>query len=164
MLVMRATKDPTHPIGELVSTQQLIGLDHLALAVDPHRLYRVQPRALLGKEADDDAHPQAGLSDLAIVGCCYPVFNELTLVPASIVPDQEKRLFAFCCEFVAAPPKKVRGDSAYGPPLYESQPHSLLPSSSCVGGLRAHQHPISSQSLRIGVVFDGRLLDEAQRL
>jgi hypothetical protein len=36
MLVMRATKDPTHPIGELVSAQQPIGLDHPALAVGIH--------------------------------------------------------------------------------------------------------------------------------
>src|SRR5687768_18480106 len=109
MLVMWAPKVPTHPISELVSAQQPVRLDHLALAVDPHRLYRVQPRALLGKEADDDAHPQAAPSDLAIVGC-YPVLDELTLVPASIVPDQQKRFFAFSSEFVAAPPEKLRGN------------------------------------------------------
>ena len=41
MLVMRTAKDPANPIGEFISAQQTIGLDHFALAVDPLRLYGV---------------------------------------------------------------------------------------------------------------------------
>ncbi len=36
MLVMPTTKYPAHPISELISAQQPIGLDHLALAVGIH--------------------------------------------------------------------------------------------------------------------------------
>jgi hypothetical protein len=68
MRLMGTAEDPADSLGQLIGAEQLIGLNHLALGVHPHRLYRVQPRALLGKKADNDAYPQAGLSDLAIVG------------------------------------------------------------------------------------------------
>jgi hypothetical protein len=35
MFVMRTIKDPTIPLGEIVSSQQIVGFDDLALAVDP---------------------------------------------------------------------------------------------------------------------------------
>src|SRR3982751_4987095 len=56
MLVMRTTEDPANPLGKLISAQQTVGLDHLALAMDPLRLYGVQPRALLGQKAAYDPH------------------------------------------------------------------------------------------------------------
>lgn len=62
MRLMDTAEDPADPIGQLIGDEQPIGLDDLALGVDPHRLYRVQPRALLGKKADDNAYPQAALS------------------------------------------------------------------------------------------------------
>src|SRR5215216_6166816 len=48
MLVVRTPKDCADPIGQLVGPQQAVGLDHLALAVDPSGLHRIEPRTLLG--------------------------------------------------------------------------------------------------------------------
>src|SRR5215203_5238882 len=163
MRLMGTAEDPADSLGQLIGAEQLIGLYHLALGVDPHRLYRVQPRALLGKKADDDAYPQAGLSDLAIVGR-YPVSDEFALVPACVVPDQQQSLFAHSGEFVAAPRKKLCGDGTHGPPLHEPQPHPLLPSSSLGFAsrvLRAHQHPVSTERFRIGIVLGWRVLYQA---
>ena len=51
MRLVSTTEDLADPLGELISAQQPIGLDNFTLAMDPHRLYRVQPRALLGQKA-----------------------------------------------------------------------------------------------------------------
>src|SRR5215212_3332102 len=48
---MITTEDLADPIRKLGGREHHIGLDHPALAVDPLRLYRVEPRALLGKKA-----------------------------------------------------------------------------------------------------------------
>ncbi len=40
MLVIRTTEDPTDPVGEFISAQQTLGLDHFALAVNPFGLYQ----------------------------------------------------------------------------------------------------------------------------
>src|SRR3712207_1388119 len=67
MLVMRTTKDPANPLCEFISSQKTIGLDHFPLAVNPFRLYRVQPRTLLGQQAADNPHSISALFDLAVV-------------------------------------------------------------------------------------------------
>src|SRR3712207_7246072 len=48
MIVMRTTKYPAYSVGELVSSQQSVGFDDLALGVYPLRLYGIEPRTLLG--------------------------------------------------------------------------------------------------------------------
>jgi hypothetical protein len=69
MLVMRTTEDPANSIGKLISAeQQSLGLRDLAFAVDPLRLYCIEPRALGGQQAANYPHPTATFSDLAIVG------------------------------------------------------------------------------------------------
>ena len=56
---MRTVEDPTDPLSQLVSREQPVGLDHLALAVDPLLLYRAEPRTLLGKKTGHYAHSGA---------------------------------------------------------------------------------------------------------
>ena len=56
---MNTAEDLADSIRKLVSREHQIGLDHLALAVDPLRLYGVEPRALLGKKAGHYAHSRA---------------------------------------------------------------------------------------------------------
>jgi hypothetical protein len=51
MPVVGATEDPADPVGELVSTEQPLGLRDLAFGVDPLGLYGVQPRTLDGQRA-----------------------------------------------------------------------------------------------------------------
>ena len=42
---------PADPIGEFVSAEQPLGLDHLSLTVDPFGFDWVEPRTLFGKQA-----------------------------------------------------------------------------------------------------------------
>ena len=56
MLVMSAIENPAYSVGEFVGFKQTVGLDDLALAVDPLGLYGVQPRTLLRKKATYDPH------------------------------------------------------------------------------------------------------------
>src|SRR3712207_9212287 len=92
MLVVRTSEDLTDPVGELVGAEQPLGLDHLALAVNPLGLYGVQPRTLLGQQAAYDPHSAAALFDLAVVSS-EPASHLAAYVQAScVVPDQEQEL------------------------------------------------------------------------
>jgi hypothetical protein len=65
---MRTIEDPANPLSEFISAQQTIGFDHFPLAVNPFGLYGVQPRALLGQQADDNPHSIfSALFDLTVV-------------------------------------------------------------------------------------------------
>ena len=59
---MSTTKDLADPIRELVSREHPIGLDRLAFAMNPLGLYRVEPRALLGKKAGHTMRTPLSLS------------------------------------------------------------------------------------------------------
>ncbi len=89
MLVMRATKDPANPLCEFISSQKTIGLDHFPLAVNPFRLYRVQPRTLLGQQATDDPHSASALFDFSVV-LPEPPPDLPGDVPGSVVPDENQ--------------------------------------------------------------------------
>src|SRR5215208_2884697 len=79
MLLMRTTEDPADSVGELISSKQSLGLDHLSLAVHPLRFYGVKPRTLLGQEAHHDAYSTAAVFDLLVVSC-NPTTHELALM------------------------------------------------------------------------------------
>src|SRR5215218_2858182 len=68
MLVMRTVEGSAHAICQFVGAEQTVGLHHPSFAVDPLRLYRVEPRALLGKQAGQDAYPAPAPLDLPVVG------------------------------------------------------------------------------------------------
>src|SRR5215211_1232846 len=151
---MRTIEDPADPICQLVSREQPVGLDHLALAVDPLGLYGIEPRALLGQKAAYDPHSAATVFDSAVVrGDRFS--NLFGGVPASVVPDQNPHPLACCFELLAAPRKEAGSYPAHGPTIHEAQPHLLK--------LR-HVEPVAGDGLRIGVVFGDRLFDEAQGL
>src|SRR3712207_8360159 len=56
MFVVRAVESRADSLGELVGTQQCVGLNHLAFAMDPLGLHRIEPRTLLGQQASGDPH------------------------------------------------------------------------------------------------------------
>jgi hypothetical protein len=154
MLVMRTTENPADPVGELVSAQQTVGLDHFALAVNPFGLYSVQPRALLGQQAAYDPHSSfaAALFDLlAVMFSEEPAPELLGDVPACVVPDENQDLLANSFELFAAPRKKLSRYGTDGPAIHEPQPR-----------LREFRHiePVTADGFRFGVVFGDRLLDE----
>src|SRR5215203_1486615 len=93
MLVMRTTEDPTDSVGEFISTQQPIGLDHLALAVYPFGLYGVQPRTLFRQKAAYDPHSSfaAALLNLTVM-FSEPSSHLAAYVPGSVVPDENQHL------------------------------------------------------------------------
>ena len=90
--LMVTAEDLADPVGKFMSREHPIGLDRLAFAMDPPGLYRVEPRALLGKKAAYYAHSATAFFDLPVVGG-DPAFNELALVPGGIVSQTNSRAF-----------------------------------------------------------------------
>src|SRR5215210_1821000 len=152
MLVMRTTENPADPVGELVSAQQTVGLDHAPLAVNPFGLYSVQPRAPRGQIAAYDPHSSfaAALFDSAVM-FSEPAPDLLGDVPACVVPDEKQDLLANSFELFAAPRKKLSRYGTDGPAIHEPQRR-----------LREFRHiePVTGDGFRFGVVFSDRLLDE----
>src|SRR5215210_1304339 len=155
MLVMRTTENLTDPVGELVSAQQTIGLDHLALAVDPFGFYGVQPRALLRQKATYDPHSMSVPFDLAVMSS-EPSSELAAYVPGGVVPDEEQDLLADSFELLSAPSEKPGRYLTHGTTIHEPQPRLLK--------LRQIESVARDGLLTIGVVLGDRLLDEAHRL
>src|SRR5919107_1889995 len=153
MLVLRTTEDPADPFGELICTEQPLGLRDLAFGVDPLGLYGVQPRALSGQKARDYAYPTAAFFDTAVVGA-DPVAHPTAFVPAGVVPDHQQGLLASRLELVATPTEEARGYGAHGAAIHESQPRLFK--------LR-HIKPVAGEGFRVGIVFARLLLEEAYR-
>jgi hypothetical protein len=91
MLFVSTVEDRANPLGELVSSEQPLGLDYLAFAVDPLRLYCVEPRALGGQQARHYPDPMAAGFDLAVVGG-DPAPHLSAFVPRGVVPDKKQNL------------------------------------------------------------------------
>src|SRR5215216_4395441 len=151
---MRTVEEPADPLGQLVSREQPVGLDHPALAMDPFGLYRVEPRTLLRQKAAYDPHPGAAFFDPPVVRA-NPGAHLFGGMPASIVPDQNPYPLACSFELLGAPRKEVGGYPAHRTPIHEAHPHLLK--------LR-NKKPIAGDSLRIGVVFSNRLFNQAHGL
>lgn len=154
MLVMRTAEDPANPVGKFVSTQETVGLDHLALAVDPFGLYGVQPWTLLGQKTAHDPYAFATLFDPAVV-LTEPAPDLLGDMPARVVPDQEQGLLAKSFEFFGTPRKESGRYAAHGPTIHEPQPRLIE---------LWQIEPVTGDGLRLGIVLGDRLLDEAHRL
>jgi hypothetical protein len=138
---MRTIEDPADPMRQLlVSREQPVGLDHLALGVDPLGLYGVQPRAaLLGHKAAYDPHSSfaATLFDSAVVRG-YPLSDLFGGVPAlARCPRSKPPPPPLACSFelLAAPRKKAGGYPAHGPPIHEAR--SPTPSRTPAGRARS---------------------------
>ena len=71
MFVVWTVEGHAYSLGQLVGTEQTIGFYHPPFAVNPFGLYGVQPRALLGQKAADDAYSMSAVFDLLVVRA-YP--------------------------------------------------------------------------------------------
>jgi hypothetical protein len=118
---VRAAEGGADAVGQLVRAEQAVRLDDPAPAVDPVGLDRVQPGALGGQEAGDDADAAAGRLDLAVVPA-DPAADLPAEVPGGILPDREQRRLAEPGQPRAAPVQELRGDAADGPAVDEAQP------------------------------------------
>src|SRR5215213_4463069 len=143
MLVMRTIEYPAHPIRELISSQQPVGLHDLALSVYPLGLYGVQPRTLLGQKTPHDPHPASALLDSAVVSS-EPAPDLPGDVPAGVVPDEDHDLLSSRFELLQAPLKKLGRYGTHGPPIYESQP--------CLVEF-GQVESVAGDGFRLGVVF-----------
>src|SRR5215210_6570412 len=155
MLVVRTSEGRANSLGQLVGTEQTVGLNYLALAVNPFGLYGVEPRALLGQQAGDDPHPFLLALFESPVMLPDPAPHLAAYVPAGIVPDQHQNLLADGGQLLAAPLQKARGYTAHRTALHKAQPRLFE-----LGDVQA----VAGDGLRIGIVFFDRLLYKTQRL
>src|SRR5215204_1573047 len=156
MFVVRTAKNRANALGQLVGRQQPLGLYHLALAMDPLRLNRVEPRALLGQKAAYAPHsPFApAVFDFSVVRG-DPLSDLFGDVPGSVVPDQNPNPLAGRFKLFAAPRKEAGGYPAHGAAIHEAQPDLFE--------LR-HQQPIAGDGFGIEVVLGDRLFHQTQGL
>src|SRR5215210_4108692 len=70
MLVVLRTEDPADSVGQLMSAERPLGLDHFAFGVDPLGLYRIEPRALRRQQAGHYSYSgfATAIFDLTVVG------------------------------------------------------------------------------------------------
>src|SRR5215207_6969679 len=155
MFVMRTVEDSADSLGQLVSSEQPVGLDHLALAMDPLGLYWIEPRTLLGQKAAYDPHAPAVLFDPAVVSS-DPPSHLSAYMPAGVVPDQHPNSLADRFELLGAPPKKASRYTAHRPTASTKRNHTSSNS--------GNKKPVTGDGLRIGIIFLNRLLHQAQRL
>src|SRR5215212_5245239 len=154
MLVMRAIEDPAYPLGKLVCSEEPLRLHDLALGVHPLGLDRVQPRALLRKQATHDPHPAPALFDFSVV-FSEPSPHLFGDMPARVVPDEQQRLLSRRLELLAAPRKKPRRYGRNRPSVHEPDPRPIHP---------WQIEPVAGDGFRLGVVLGDRPLDEAKGL
>src|SRR6266576_675291 len=114
MRFIRTSKVGTDPLSKLLSRQQAIVLNHVAFAMHPFGLNRIEPGALRGQQERQNAHPFAGLLDLLVV-LANPVANGLTLVPGGIIPDQEPVVLALRGQPLTTPVQALGGAGADRP-------------------------------------------------
>src|SRR5215210_2454811 len=151
---MRTVEDHAYSLSQLVSCEESVGLDHLALGMNPLGLNRVEPRALFGQKAAYDPHSFATVFDFPVVRG-NPLCDLLGDVPGSVVPDQYPNPLARRLKLLAAPREEAGGYPAHGAAIHEAQPYLLE--------LR-HIEPVAGDGLRIGVLLGDRLLHQAQGL
>ena len=158
MRLIGSTIVSTDALSQLFGGKQAIGLDDIALAVDPFGLNGVKPGALCWQQEGQDTHACARLLDLQVV-LANPGANSLTLVPGSIIPDQKPVGLATLEQTLAAPVQKWRGDRAHRSSRDKTEPHLLTP-----GFVRSPflpQHTITGQRFGVRVAFFPGLFDQA---
>jgi len=83
MRFIRTAKVGTDPFSKLLSGQQAIVLDDVALGMHPFGFDGIEPGALRRQQERQDAHALARLFDLLIV-LAHPATNGLTLMPGGV--------------------------------------------------------------------------------
>src|ERR671915_859580 len=152
MLVVWTIEYPANPVGQLIRSEKPVSLDHLALGVNPFRLYSIQPRTSLRKQAAHDPHATAVLFDPAVVRT-EPPSDLFGYMPARVVPDEQKGFLAKGFEPLKAPLKESRRYGRNRPPVHEPDPRFIDP---------WQIESVAAYGLRLGVVLGDRLLDEAR--
>src|SRR5687768_12174192 len=92
--------------------------------MEPARLNWVEPGALGGQKAGQNANAVTGGLDLLIVGT-NPGAHVLGEVPGSVVPDQEPEALAEGGEFVGGPVEELGRDGTDRPTGDEAEPDLL---------------------------------------
>src|SRR3712207_2960367 len=135
MRLVGTAENVADPLCEFLSTKQPLGLYDLSLTVDPFGLDRIEPGALLGKQAGHYAHSPAALFDPSVM-LGDPASNLFGGVPTGVVPDQKQSLLAHREELLPTPLKELDGDGTYRPAVHEPHPRPL--SDLSVGSCGAH--------------------------
>ncbi len=121
---MGAVEDSADALDEIGGREQAVGLEDLALAMEPFGLDRVQPRALDGQRADEQAHANAGLFDRVVVRP-EPAPDNLRVVPGGVVPDEQDGALALGLRLLGAPREELNRHGADRSPVDKAQPHLL---------------------------------------
>ncbi len=154
---MVTTKVGTDPILEFLSSEQTSGLNNIALGVHPVRLNAIEPGTLARQVAGNDAHADALLPDLSIVGF-DPGAHLLAAVPGGVVPDQEQGCLADLGEFFATPGQVLRRDEAHQAVLDKAQPDLWRQRGG--GGRTSEQQAIAGQRLGVWISLRRRLFNQ----
>ena len=112
MRLMGTAEDPTDSLGQLIGAEQPIGLNDLAPSVDPHRLDRVEPRALLGQKYTTILTPSLVALILRLCSSIRPLTNGL-VCQLAFSQINTKAGFAHSREFVAPPSEKHPGEAMF---------------------------------------------------
>ncbi len=158
MRFIGTSKVGTDPFSQKLRRQQSIVLNHVAFAMHPFGLNRIEPGALRGQSERQNANPFARLFDLLVV-LANPGANGLTLVPGGIIPDQEPVVLALLQQALTAPVQKPYRDGADGASRDEAQPHVV--SLRLFWGSLLPQDAITGQCLGIGIPLLPGLLHQA---
>ena len=121
MRFIGTAKVGTDTFCQLLSRQQAIVFDDIALGMHPFGLNRIEPGTFRGQQERQNAHAFARLLDLLVV-LAYPGAHGLTLMPGGIIPDQEPVGLAFCEQALATPLQELGGDGAHRASGHEAQP------------------------------------------
>src|ERR671914_868878 len=160
MLFISTAKVITDPLGQLLATEQAVGLHYPTFGMDPVRFDGVEPRAFGGQGTGENAHPLASALDRAVV-FPNPVFHFLTDVPGGVVPHQERGLLAQHLQLATDPRQESGGHPTDGATLHKAQPHFLLGWGG--RGLPAHHKPIAGQGFGARVILGQGLLHQPPR-
>ena len=161
MRFIRTAKVGTDPLSKLLSRQQAIVLDHLALGMHPFGFDGIEPGALGGQQERQNPHAVAGQLDLLIV-LADPGANRLTLMPGGMIPDQKPVRLALLLQALTTPVQELRGDSAHGSASHQAQPDLRAVGVLCFPLLP--QDTVARQGLGIRISLAPLLLYQTHRL
>jgi hypothetical protein len=148
----------TDPFSQLVSREQAVAFDDVALAMDPFWFNGVEPGAFCGQKEGQDADPFARLLDLHVV-LSDPGAHHFRDMPGSIIPDQKPVVFALLLQALTTPIEKLGGDGGNRATRDKAQPH-LIPHG-LIRKTLLPQHSITGQGFGVRIMLFPALFDEA---
>src|SRR6266700_2697238 len=161
MWFIGTAKIGTHALGQLLGRKQSVGFNDGPLAMDPLRLYGVEPGTFGRQKAWEDADTLALGFHLGIV-LAYPGANDLASMPGSIVPNEQPSSLPLLCQALTAPVEKLGRNVADRASADKAQPH-LFPYG-IVGGPLLPEDTITGEGFGVRISFLPRLLDQTHWL